>query len=1039
MSPARIHVRAVVVSDGESPRLASVVDAVIHQDPAPDRVDLVLVGDAPAPDPLPPSVHAVQVTATDFSSAVHALIVDEEAQPGEMLWLLHDDSAPMPDALGLLLATARKRHRAGIIGAAQVQWDDPTRLVSMGTTTTRGGARRVTLVDEGDINQGQHDERDDVLGVSITGALVRREVWDQLRGLDPAYDGWGDSLDFCRRVWRAQWDVVVVPRARIRHAQERLNGGRGEGGSRLHTYGARRASEWLQALVYARWWMGLPLLIGVALSTLGRVLMRVAQNNLRLAGADAWVPMRLLVLLPRVYRSRQRVNAAGLRGSDARTIEHPLLASSRQVRRDTRTREWGAYESWRAASVPPELIRNELAVVARRRRITLVSVAALLAAVSTVRHYDWISGVLSGQMLASESLGITDVGWRTLWERGLSGWTEQGLGAPSIDGGLSVVLLPLTVVPGGLAVGLGLLLAGASLWAGLGAWAAAGALTRSLAVRAAAAMAYGLMPFLIESVDQGRVASVIVHVMLPWVVVGVVRAGGWQCTERISDGVHFPERALPSPSAAAGGALSMAVVVIAAPALVLPVLLSVAVVGACAGPMRLRVWGMGIPPAVVGFAGLVAIVQQGLISRDAWTVLMREPGPSISDSSSALDILLAPVSVSSAPDIFLAASSVVVPVLLVVAFLSTFVARRWAMATTGVALAAMGVLWGALSLSTLVSPDGGAGTASANAWAGPGLSLAVMGVLIAVASAAEGLWDAGSGKLRVTSRVFQSIAASAVVVVVLGHGVAVAWPVASEDSEISAVSQDVLPLVAGLELEQPTRQRVLVLDDAESGISATVTSTDGSDAITTAGELVSDDRSATRTTGISVVGTSALAPIVADLVGGAQGAPAQIAEWGIGVVIAAPGAERAASALGQSDALQLIGSSERGTSWRVKRAGDEAPVSRAWVAADDGGVTVVEMGRTTGSVTLTEPVTGNVVLAVSDDEAWTATLDGATLPKVEDESGRAVFAVDGEGVLEIVYDDSAHRFWWWMSIVVVAWAAIAAIPLPTRTFREVSA
>src|SRR5690606_8665035 len=107
----------------------------------------------------------------------------------ELLWLLHDDIAPAPDVLQRLEATSRKRPRAAVVGAMHVRWDEPTRLVNVGTTVSRWGARRVGLAAEDDINQGQYDNKDDVLAVSLAGALVSRTAWETLGGLDEGYRG----------------------------------------------------------------------------------------------------------------------------------------------------------------------------------------------------------------------------------------------------------------------------------------------------------------------------------------------------------------------------------------------------------------------------------------------------------------------------------------------------------------------------------------------------------------------------------------------------------------------------------------------------------------------------------------------------------------------------------------------------------------------------------------------------------------------------------------------------------------------------------
>src|SRR5690606_41840409 len=84
--------------------------------------------------------------------------------------------------------------------------------------------RRMTGIDDDEIDQGQHDARDDVLAVGLAGALVRRTVWQELGGTDPEYGPFGDGLDLCRRARLAGHRVRVVPSAVVRHAQASLLG-----------------------------------------------------------------------------------------------------------------------------------------------------------------------------------------------------------------------------------------------------------------------------------------------------------------------------------------------------------------------------------------------------------------------------------------------------------------------------------------------------------------------------------------------------------------------------------------------------------------------------------------------------------------------------------------------------------------------------------------------------------------------------------------------------------------------------------------------
>ena len=156
---------------------------------------------------------------TGFAQAV---AVGLDAAPRTTwVWLLHDDAAPEPAALERLLAADPG---TAVRGPKQLDWDDPRRLVELGLSTD-GAGRRLTGLEPGELDQGQHDRRGDVLAVGTAGALVRRDVWDILGGLDPAVPLRGD-LDLGRRAWAAGHRVTVVPEARLRHVRATATGQR---------------------------------------------------------------------------------------------------------------------------------------------------------------------------------------------------------------------------------------------------------------------------------------------------------------------------------------------------------------------------------------------------------------------------------------------------------------------------------------------------------------------------------------------------------------------------------------------------------------------------------------------------------------------------------------------------------------------------------------------------------------------------------------------------------------------------------------------
>ncbi|WP_062384296.1 glycosyltransferase family 2 protein [Demequina iriomotensis] len=1040
MSHARLLVRAIVVSDGRSTHLTDVLAAIAAQSLRPDIVHVALPLDAPRPAVPDGLTVDWRDTTRTASRGIGLVLADHPAHPHEYLWLLHDDTAPLPDALAQLVATAKKRTAAAVVAPAHVRWDDASRLVNLGVTTTRVGARRIDLVEQDDINQGQYDERDDVLAASLAAALVRRDVWEAFGGVEPAYRAYGDSLHFCRRAWRAGHDVVMVPGAKVRHAQDGLRGVR-SGSSRGadSTYGLRRTGEWVHALAWAPA-LAVPFLVLWSfVSAATRALLRIAQNESRMVGADLAVPWRLLARLPQVPGMRARIRRGSTRPPSAVA---PFLLGTRAVVSYVRARELHAYDRWRAQAAPSDMVRLELERAAARRRGGLALLTVLAIAASVALHGTWLTAIVSGRMLAGPALGVTDVSVATLWERTWSGWSAEGFGSPALDGAFSALMLPLAALPGGLRVWLGLLLALAVALAAVSAWFALGAATRSVWARGLGALAYGLWPLHLQAIADGRVGPVIAHLMLPWFAMGLVRAAGWHRGEAVGGGEEFPARRMPSPSAAMGAAFSLVVVVVASPVLLLPLLLVVAVAGACAGRARWRVWSAAVPALVASGPALLAAWAAGPLSRDAWAIIARENGPAL--SSEAVEpwrIVLGLTGHSAgAPGLPGLPGTVVVGAIGLGAVVAAAIAvasgrAPWAVAS-GLVVAGLGVVTGVAAQATVVVHADGLADAPANGFAGPGSTLVAAGLIGAAAAASSRLWSRAEGRGGALVRTASSVAVVAMAGVLVAAVVVEAWPGRAERGDVHAVDPTVLPLVAALEQDLATRQRVLVLTDTDAGVDFTVLETDGTTVLTGRAQSAADGSPMARP-GVVLATPSALADTVATLAGAGAGATPVLADWGVGVVVAAPGSIMIASSLSQIPELDLIGASDVGTSYRVSRAGDDAPVSRAWLERDGVAATAAS-DSWSGRLAADGGAAGTLVIAAAGDERWTAEADGAALERVDDAAGRAAFAVP-EGAQDVTYryEDPDYRAWWWASLAVVAWAMIGMVPLHDRRFQAV--
>src|SRR5690349_11759096 len=229
------------LSDGELTALPPVVAVVVTHDPGPwfdsalaaltaqDYGDLsILVIDAASTDDPTNRVAAVAPEAFVRRLAVDpgwAAAANEAlgmVQGAAYLLFCHDDVAAAPDAVRLLVEEAY-RSNAGVIGPKVVDWDEHTRIVSVGETIDKVGVV-APLVDPGELDQEQHDAVRDVFAVDGCFVLVRADLAVSLGGFEPKLWPHGEDIDFCWRAQVAGARVMVAPAARASHRGATRNG-----------------------------------------------------------------------------------------------------------------------------------------------------------------------------------------------------------------------------------------------------------------------------------------------------------------------------------------------------------------------------------------------------------------------------------------------------------------------------------------------------------------------------------------------------------------------------------------------------------------------------------------------------------------------------------------------------------------------------------------------------------------------------------------------------------------------------------------------
>jgi hypothetical protein len=299
--------------------------------------------------------------------------------------------------------------------------------------------------------------------------------------------------------------------------------------------------------------------------------------------------------------------------------------------------------------------------------------------------------------------------------------------------------------------------------------------------------------------------------------------------------------------------------------------------------------------------------------------------------------------------------------------------------------------------------------------------------VVAACAAAPPGWTPG---IAWRARPLRAIGNGLVIGLLAVHVVATVWPGRTFGGDVHPSPPQVLPLVATLEQVSQPVGRVLVLWQDEDGlIRYSVESQDGP--TTLAG------RGATEVPSVRAASPepSVLAPAIAALAGGGDGATELLIVWGVSTVVVAPGSPALESHLQRSPELALIGASDLGRSWRVKTE-EGTPVARAWIETALGDRVPLDSTPVGLTASLEAAAAGRIILAVPADYRWTATLDGNPLPVVDADGRQAFLLKRGGGDLSVVYRDGTYRTWWWAGVVSLVWAAAGAIPLHDRRFRR---
>lgn len=1025
--------------------------------------------------------------------AVAGLAPAPDDDAAEWIWLLHDDAAPAPDALAELLHAVERAPSVTVAGCKQLGWESAHRLVDVGLSTSRW-AERLTLIDTDEFDQGQHDARSDTFAVNSAGMLIRRDVWELLRGFDPALPGNGDDVDFCWRNWLAGNRVIVVPSAHMFHA-ERQPYSRGN-------FAAARKSQVHLRLKHTPWWK-VPLhAVGALFGSLLRLVLSIVlkdpgQGFAHLAATVAALGRPLAILRARRQAAKtRRVQRSVIRG--LQTPYREVRAHRRSLLETIGLGDDSPSTSDLLAPEPSGDALDDFASLATKDRSWVGNGAVAAVLLAFAASAVGLLGLF--QATGASGGGLLPLSGKSsdIWENASRWWIGLGAGLPGHGDPFAYVLWLLSVTGSGdgNAAMVWLLILAMPL-AGLGAWFAAGALTSRRRFRFLAALLWSGAPALQVALNQGRAGALIAHVVMPLLLLALLRASG----TAVGQGRYAPTaqrgrtaaaavikpgiNGTPSWTAAAAAGLAMAIVTASAPSLAGPLAVVIVLCAVILGQRGRTLWWSLLPSAAL-------FVPYGISVLDRPRSLLADPGLPLGFEAAPLwqQLLGQPLKFDldgglaglgwfgpgPLPWALILALLVSAPVLLL-AIAALFVPGKRTRLVRMLWVAALAVLASGWLLGHVAT--GVNGNVMVGPFTGPAVSAAGIALLGAALVGAEQLLVFGrqpAGSISKTHAVLRVMSGVAVFVLLAGPLAGMAAWTAQNILQPAAVSTGasgdagtqgtpsalgstrlvrpaeagILPATAVDRGQGPEQGRTLIITAGEHG---TYTSSLMRGAGTTLDELstVASARSIIGAPGREEIAaddavTAALRTTVATIVAGTGVDPrSDLEHLGAGFVVlkaSDSAAQLTASRIDAVPGLVAVGQTDAGWLWRVtplsQSAATAAETAHRVRITDAEGSTVQLLPSGKTSVDADIPAGGDgrqLVLAERSDAGWSAWLDGRPLKASTSGWAQAFVLPQDGGALKVRYTSPWVPWLGIMQAAVIGVTALMAIPMPARRTR----
>jgi GT2 family glycosyltransferase len=995
------RVTAVLVSHNGAVWLPEVVAALTSQTRPIDLITAVDTGSHDASTKLLKSARIPFIAAdveTGFGEAV-SLAVEKlpKAVDHEWIWLIHDDCAPAPTALAELLAAIDDRPQVVMVGPKLLGWHDRTHLLEAGISIAGNGARWTGL-EPLEYDQGQHDGIYDVLAVSTAGALIRRDVFEELDGLDPNLTLFRDDVDFGWRARAAGHSVMVATGAVAFHAQASATERRAVevDGAFLHRpllLDRRNAAYVL--LANSSWWI-LPWLV---IQILGSAIARaIGYLIAKLPGyaADEILAVGALIIRPgslitaRKVRRKQRFVSARViaefippRWSQFRLASENLIDSIRAklFPENFQVSTTSVLDSNEEEDLLTPVNTNHWFAVFKRPEVIGFLLIALISILNSRNRF----GALVGGALPISPSGATDL-WRTYFES----WHQVGMGSSvatptwvAITATASLVFLgkvQFLITTFFLVAPVLMMFTASKLLKRL---------TKNSWISVPAAFLYAVSPVAIAGISTGHIATVLFLILAPYAALLL------RDIEKIEE---FSWRKI------AGISLLLAVLY--------GFSLMIFVIGFIAGLvstlsdyekhaqeansqfylLRLQ------KRAALIFVPFLMNVPYSLEALVHPSRLLVEPGLLISGGGPISTLLGNPGGANSLP-IWLVSPILLV---LIVSLFSSTHARR--IAEYGVGALVLAVILSALSISTHGNE------ASSKVWSGPPIVL----VTLAAIAAGTVLLDRLRETLVLSHVHYRHILSALLLFTTLAYSVAaIGWSVTKgADSLVQANRETVMP--AFLSVEKDVKILVLreVGSKAEKRIQYHLSR--GKDI-----SLGEPD--------VAPAQSSAIAEAARGLIDGSGvTSSSTLSDFGVKYLfVKAPFKREIIRSIDGLGGFTRTSATSLGVVWKVS-----APASRLMFVGTDGVRKELEAGEV-GARTFV-PSAGTLILTETYNRSWQVLENGYRLERSKNEQGLPTFTVTEAGEISLIHDGTTRRAWLSLQLIFFVLVLVMALPAGRR-------